>query len=86
MPVYGKECPRSLENIKMLLKYTYHQLKENITWRGVVFNIKYSSTKPVPHLSMIIYEYHHKALEVITEWTNFYSQHVTAAVSLATSF
>jgi hypothetical protein len=48
-----------------LIKKKYH------FWGGdVVFKIKYSSTKPVPHLSMKIYEYHHKTLKVITECIN----------------
>jgi len=79
--VYGKECPRSLENIKILFKYICLQLKENITWGGagfVVFKIKYSSTKPVPHLSMKMYEYHHKTLNVITECINSHALEFTA--------
>jgi hypothetical protein len=90
MPVYSKECPRSIENTKILLKYISLQLKENITLGGggFVFNIKYSSIKPVPHSSMKIYEYHHKTLklqlnELIVTYLN--SQHLTTAVLLAKS-
>jgi len=77
--------PQVLREHKNFVEIHISSIKRKYPFGGGVFNIKYSSTKPVPHLSMIIYEYHHSALEVITEWTNSYSQHATAAVLLATS-
>lgn len=84
MPVFGKERSSSLENTKILLKYISLQLKENITWGGevvVVYKIKYSSTKPVPRLSMKIFEYHHKMLKAITECINSHTPEFTACNS-----
>ena len=83
MLVYGKECPRSLQFVKIVLKYISLQLKENITLGGKrkFSTSNNSSTKSVPHWSMTVYEYHHKTLEVITEWMNFYTLQFTACNS-----
>lgn len=76
MPQILREHKKFVEIHLSSIKRKYH-----LGGGGVVFNIKYSSTKPVPHLSMKIYEYHHITLKVITERINSYTLEVTACNS-----
>jgi len=56
--LFIKKTPQFFKKKKIFLKIFFFNKKKKISGGGggVVFKIKYSSTKPVPHLSMKIYE------------------------------
>jgi hypothetical protein len=78
--VYGKERSKSLEEHKHFVAIYISAINRKYHFGGrekKVFSIKYSCTKPVPRLSMKIYEYQHKNFKVTTELINIYTLEFT---------